>query len=55
MIDKHVSTLTEAVQGIHEGAVLLVGGFGTSGRPVEPLASQSCLLIPAWIAWQDHL
>ncbi|WP_295856198.1 3-oxoacid CoA-transferase subunit A [uncultured Xylophilus sp.] len=33
MIDKQVRSIAEAVQGIRDGAVLLVGGFGTSGRP----------------------
>lgn len=33
MIDKRVSSLTEAVKGIQDGSTILVGGFGTSGRP----------------------
>ena len=37
MIDNRVNTLAQAVQGIHDGAVLMVGGFGTSGRPVALL------------------
>ena len=37
MVDKRVNTLAQAVQGIHDGAVLMVGGFGTSGRPVALL------------------
>src|SRR3546814_16302864 len=37
MINKEVATVTEAVAGIQDGAVLLVGGFGNSGRPAELL------------------
>jgi len=33
MINKQVKTLAEAVAGVHDGAVILVGGFGMSGRP----------------------
>ena len=35
MIDKRVASLTEAVEGIEDGATVLVGGFGASGVPVE--------------------
>jgi 3-oxoadipate CoA-transferase alpha subunit len=35
MIDKRVATLTEAVDGIEDGATVLVSGFGDSGVPVE--------------------
>jgi 3-oxoadipate CoA-transferase alpha subunit len=35
MIDKRVASIAEALQGIKDGAVVLVGGFGTSGRPAE--------------------
>ena len=35
MIDKQVRTIAQAVEGIRDGAVLLVGGFGNSGRPAE--------------------
>ncbi|MCD0501456.1 3-oxoacid CoA-transferase subunit A [Bordetella petrii] len=35
MIDKRVADLVAAVQGIQDGAVLLVGGFGSSGRPAR--------------------
>jgi 3-oxoadipate CoA-transferase alpha subunit len=38
MIDKRVKKIADAVQGIQDGAVLLVGGFGTSGRPAELMA-----------------
>lgn len=38
MIDKRVNTVADAVAGIKDGDVLLVGGFGTSGRPAELLA-----------------
>lgn len=37
MIDKRVKDLASAVEGIRDGATLLVGGFGTSGRPAELL------------------
>jgi 3-oxoadipate CoA-transferase alpha subunit len=33
VIDKRVKTLTEAVAGIRDGAVVLCGGFGASGQP----------------------
>ena len=39
MIDKRVNSLVEAVQGVRDGATILVGGFGTSGRPNELLAA----------------
>lgn len=35
MIDKRVGSLAEAVEGIQDGATVLVGGFGESGVPVE--------------------
>jgi 3-oxoadipate CoA-transferase alpha subunit len=35
MINKQVQTVADAVQGIRDGAMLLVGGFGNSGRPAE--------------------
>jgi 3-oxoadipate CoA-transferase alpha subunit len=35
VIDKRVGSLTEAVEGISDGATVLVGGFGDSGVPVE--------------------
>jgi 3-oxoadipate CoA-transferase alpha subunit len=38
MIDKRMKHVADAVAGIADGAVLLVGGFGTSGRPAELLA-----------------
>ena len=33
MIDKRVDSIAQAMQGIKDSAVVLVGGFGTSGRP----------------------
>ena len=33
MIDKRVDTIAQAMQGIKDGAVILIGGFGVSGRP----------------------
>lgn len=34
MIDKQVTSLTEAVSGVLDGATVLIGGFGSSGVPV---------------------
>jgi 3-oxoadipate CoA-transferase alpha subunit len=35
MLDKRVASLQASVAGIRDGAVVLIGGFGTSGVPVE--------------------
>ena len=35
MLDKRVSSLSAAVAGIRDGSVVLIGGFGASGIPVE--------------------
>jgi 3-oxoadipate CoA-transferase alpha subunit len=35
MIDKRVATPSVAVAGIRDGSVVLIGGFGASGIPVE--------------------
>jgi 3-oxoadipate CoA-transferase alpha subunit len=35
MIDKTVRTLEEAVAGIHDGATVMIGGFGGAGQPAE--------------------
>lgn len=35
MIDKITSSAAEAVAGIHDGATVMIGGFGTAGQPVE--------------------
>ncbi len=35
MIDKTVTSITEAVEGIHDGATIMIGGFGGSGMPGE--------------------
>jgi len=35
VIDKRVGSLAEAVEGIEDGATVLVSGFGDSGVPVE--------------------
>lgn len=43
MIDKRVATALEAVAGVHDGATVLVGGFGESGIPtvlLEALVQQ---------------
>jgi 3-oxoadipate CoA-transferase alpha subunit len=39
MLDKTVPTLADAVRGIHDGATLLVSGFGASGIPTELLVA----------------
>lgn len=39
MIDKRVKSLIDAVSGIKNNDVLLVGGFGSSGRPADLLAA----------------
>ena len=38
MINKCVESMAQALQGIKDGDVLLIGGFGTSGQPTELLA-----------------
>ena len=38
MIDKRVATVAEALAGIRDGAVILLGGFGVVGQPQELLA-----------------
>lgn len=35
MLDKRVPSLAAAVEGVQDGATVLVGGFGNSGIPVE--------------------
>jgi len=35
MIDKTVASLKTAVAGIHDGATVMIGGFGTAGQPTE--------------------
>ena len=42
MINKIVQSLTEAIAGIRDGAVVLIGGFGSIGQPNA--------LIEAWEA-----
>lgn len=37
MLDKTVSSMAEAVAGVFDGAVILVGGFGVSAVPTELL------------------
>jgi len=38
MIDKRVKTVAEALSGVKDGAVILLGGFGVVGQPQELLA-----------------
>lgn len=38
MIDKRVATVAEALDGLKDGAVILLGGFGVVGQPQELLA-----------------
>jgi 3-oxoadipate CoA-transferase, alpha subunit len=35
MIDKVIESLSAAVAGIHDGAAVMIGGFGTAGMPSE--------------------
>ena len=35
MIDKRMSSLAEAVADIHDGATVMIGGFGEAGSPIE--------------------
>ena len=35
MLDKRVPSLAAAVDGVRDGATVLIGGFGNSGVPVE--------------------
>lgn len=35
MIDKTVQTTTQALEGVKDGATVLVGGFGGAGQPME--------------------
>lgn len=35
MVDKRVSSLEGAVADIHDGATVMIGGFGTAGLPTE--------------------
>jgi len=35
VLDKRVGSVSEAVEGVADGSVVLVGGFGSSGIPVE--------------------
>jgi 3-oxoadipate CoA-transferase alpha subunit len=38
MIDKRVKTVADALSGVKDGAVVLLGGFGVVGQPQELLA-----------------
>ena len=49
MIDKSVSTLRDAIAGIHDGATIMIGGFGPAGQPtylIDALIEQGarCLI-----------
>ena len=35
MIDKIVRTMAEAMEGVRDGSVVLIGGFGSAGQPDE--------------------
>ncbi len=39
MIDKTVPSVAQAVQGIHDGATVMIGGFGEAGSPIELIHS----------------
>ena len=34
-MDKTIGSLNDAVAGIHDGATVMIGGFGGSGAPIE--------------------
>ena len=34
-MDKRLTSLAEAVAGIADGAMVMIGGFGGSGAPIE--------------------
>lgn len=43
MIDKFVSTIAETLQGVRDGSIILIGGFGAVGQPdalIEGLIAQ---------------
>ena len=40
MIDKISPSLEAAVADIHDGATILIGGFGTAGMPATRLAAR---------------
>ena len=43
MIDKTVASVAEAVAGIHDGATVMIGGFGAAGMPaalIDALSAQ---------------
>jgi 3-oxoadipate CoA-transferase alpha subunit len=35
MINKIADSIAEALAGVQDGATVLIGGFGTSGNPIE--------------------
>mgnify|MGYP006305649859 CR=1 FL=1 len=35
MINKKVESAAAAVAGIHDGATVMIGGFGEAGSPIE--------------------
>jgi len=35
MIDKQLATAQEALADVHDGATVMIGGFGTAGQPAE--------------------
>ena len=45
MIDKTALSLHEAVAQIHDGATVMIGGFGTAGQPAELTSYQFDLLV----------
>ena len=46
MIDKTVASVEEAVAGIHDGATIMIGGFGRAGQPVELIvARRACEIV----------
>lgn len=39
MINKIVATPAATVAGMHDGATVMISGFGTAGMPSEPIAA----------------
>jgi len=35
MLDKSSACIADSLAGIEDGAVIMIGGFGTAGMPVE--------------------
>lgn len=40
MVNKIVSSAAAAVADVHDGATIMIGGFGTAGMPAELIDAQ---------------